>query len=257
MIILKKSINILGIDVCSINIPCIVTTIKNNIRLKNWVNKYITVTGVHGIMESQADIKVKNAHHEAWMSVPDGMPLVYIGRLHGHREICRCYGPDLMAAMMEASRDGSIKHFFYGGKENRAEELKRSIEKKYPGVRIVGCYTPPFRPPNENEEKKLLNILSKKKPDIMWIGLSTPKQELFMYKYINKIPVRLMIGVGAAFDIHTGYISSAPKWMQKMALEWVFRIIQEPKRLSSRYLKNNPRFIFSFLLQEMGLRKKN
>lgn len=248
----EKSLNILGTSIAPVNIPKVIQLIN---KRKEHYPGFITVTGVHGLIESMRDEKVREAHNKSWLTVPDGMPLVYIGRLSGFKSIMRCYGPDLMASIMEASANGSISHFFYGGNEGVADRLREVFELRYPGIKIIGTYTPPFRPLNRFEEDELIGMLNKLKPDLMWIGLSTPKQEMFMYEYIAKLNVKIMIGVGAAFDIHTGIISSAPKFLQKLSLEWLYRLFQEPKRLWRRYLFIVPVFIFLYILESLKLIK--
>lgn len=248
-------INILGVRVHAVNIPQVVEEIDGLIQRAG--KGYFTVTGVHGIMESQRSVKVRRAHNHSFLTVPDGMPLVYIGRWKGFTEMSRCYGPDLMTAVMEESLIKGYTHFFYGGKEGVAEELKRIMEQKFPGIQIVGTYTPPFRPLNKAEEKQLQQMVAELKPHIFWVGLSTPKQELFMYHFLPKLDTNVMIGVGAAFDFHTGQIPMAPRWMQRMALEWLYRLLSEPKRLWKRYFYIVPTFLLYFLLQELGLKKFN
>jgi N-acetylglucosaminyldiphosphoundecaprenol N-acetyl-beta-D-mannosaminyltransferase len=146
-------------------------------------------------------------------------------------------------------------HFFYGGNDGIAEELKAACEKKFPGIQVVGTYTPPFRPLNEQEEKDLVEQVARVKPDYFWVGLSTPKQENFMKNYIDKLEVKIMLGVGAAFDINTGHIKDAPDWMKNSGLQWLHRLLQEPRRLAKRYLINNPIFVWKISNQLMGFRK--
>ena len=160
-----------------------------------------------------------------------------------------------MLNIIEDSLKKGYTHFFYGGKEGIVEELKNFMQKQFPSIKIIGTYTPPFRPLNEYESMYFINRISKLKPNIIWVGLSTPKQELFMNEYLPLLKTNLMIGVGAAFDIHTKKIKSAPSWMQYLALEWLYRLIQEPRRLWKRYLINNPLFIYKFILQTLS--KKN
>ncbi len=183
------------------------------------------------------------------------MPLVYIGRLLGFLQMRRCYGPDLMLAIMAESVKKGYRHFFYGGKEGVAEKLKSAMEQRFPGIQVVGTYCPPFRPLNDREESELAQMVAAAHPHFFWVGLSTPKQEMFMANYLSKLDVNVMLGVGAAFDFHTGSIKSAPPWMQKMALEWLYRLLQEPKRLWKRYLINNPLFLWNLFLQTTGLKK--
>ena len=248
-----KQINILGIPVAAVNISQVVQFAGQ--LIKEGQKGYVTVTGVHGIIESQKSYAVKHAHLNAFLTVPDGMPLVYIGRWKGFKKIDRCYGPDLMLAVMEESLKHYWTHYFYGGKEGVAQELKMVFEKKFPGIKIVGTYTPPFRPLNDFEKKQFISEINRLKPNFIWVGLSTPKQELFMYEYLPLLNTNIMVGVGAAFDFHTGQIPMAPRWMQRMALEWLYRLLSEPKRLWKRYFYIVPTFLFYFLLQELGLKK--
>jgi len=248
-----NTLNILGVRVHPVNIPAVLSEIQHLINTRR--KGYITVTGVHGIMESQYNSHIKTAHNQSFLTVPDGMPLVYIGRMTGYASMRRCYGPDLMLAILEESVKMGYTHFFYGGKDGVAESLKKTMEVRFPGIRIVGTYTPPFRPLNEVEKKDLQERIIRLKPNIIWVGLSTPKQELFMYEYLPILETNLMVGVGAAFDFHTGQIKSAPSWMQKLALEWFYRLLQEPRRLWKRYLINNPLFIWNYTLQLLNLKK--
>jgi N-acetylglucosaminyldiphosphoundecaprenol N-acetyl-beta-D-mannosaminyltransferase len=183
------------------------------------------------------------------------MPMVWLGKLKGFKEMNRVYGPDLMLGIMEISKQFGIRHFFYGGANGVANELKRRFEERFPGIQILGAYEPPFRPLNSDEEDELQQVVNETKPDIFWVGLSTPKQEKFMAAYQNKLDVTLMVGVGAAFDFHSGRIKQAPRWMQRSGLEWLFRLCVEPKRLWRRYLSNNPRFIFRIACQLLGIKK--
>lgn len=248
-----NSFDVLGIRIHAVNIPEVLQQIDRVI--KNKEKGYITVTGVHGIMESQRNDLIRAVHNHSFLTVPDGMPLVYVGRMKGYSAMSRCYGPDLMKAVMEASVSAGYTHYFLGGNEGVADDLKENMEKTHPGIKIVGTYTPPFRPLNNQEKNELIAILKELKPHITWIGLSTPKQELFMHEYLSLLDTNVMIGVGAAFDIHTGRLLSAPPLMQKLALEWLYRLIKEPSRLWRRYLINNPLFIWNFLLQQLNLKR--
>ena len=205
---------------------------------------YVCVTGVHGIIEARDDPRLQSILNNAFLCVPDGMPTVWMGRLQGHKTMRRVYGPDLMLAMMEATQEMNVRHFFYGGSSGVAEELKANLKKQFSGIQIVGTYSPPFRPLDPNESLHLQNLISTSQPHIFWVGLSTPKQELFMAEFLPQLDTCLMIGVGAAFDFHTGRVRQAPLWIRQNGLEWLFRLVQEPKRLWRRYLKIVPRFIW-------------
>ena len=216
---------------------------------------YICVTGVHGVMEAQTDKQFRNILNSSFLTTPDGMPTVWVGHWQGMKNMTRVYGPDFMLEMCKLSLVRGYRHFLYGGKEGVAEDLRDKLTHQFPGLQIVGTYTPPFRPLTAEEESGLEKQLLELKPDIFWCGLSTPKQERFMSQYCGKLPVKLMVGVGAAFDINSGHLKDAPVWMKNAGLQWLFRMVMEPRRLASRYLKNNPRFVWLIFLQLLGLRK--
>lgn len=248
-----KRVNVQGVGVSVLNLPLARQLIEKAIAAKQ--KGYITVTGVHGVTEAQSDPAFRTILNGSFLCTPDGMPLVWMGRLHGHSEMSRVYGPDLMTEIFQFTPKTSCRHFFYGGVPGVAEELKANLENRFPGVQIVGTYTPPFRPLNETEERNLMAMLEASRPDILWVGLSTPKQEKFMAAYLSRLPVTLMIGVGAAFDFHSGRVKQAPYWMQRSGTEWFFRLCQEPRRLWRRYLRNNPLFVLRTLAQLAKIKK--
>jgi N-acetylglucosaminyldiphosphoundecaprenol N-acetyl-beta-D-mannosaminyltransferase len=211
---------------------------------------YVTVTGVHGIMEAQDDAAFRDILNNALLTTPDGMPMVWMGKLQGQASIARVYGPDLMLNLCEHSRADNFSHFFYGGIAGVADELARQLGQRFPGLNIAGTYSPPFRPLNRNELSELQKRIEEIRPDFFWVGLSTPKQERFMADHLDLLPeAKIMIGVGAAFDLLTGRVKQAPGWMQRSGLEWLFRLSQEPRRLGKRYLVNNPRFAIRAVAQ--------
>jgi N-acetylglucosaminyldiphosphoundecaprenol N-acetyl-beta-D-mannosaminyltransferase len=167
----------------------------------------------------------------------------------------RVYGPDLLLRICELSRERGWTHFFYGGAPGVAEELKTRLDQRFPGLKIAGTFSPPFRPLTGEEEQTLIRQVALLKPDFFWVGLSTPKQEKFMDQYCPKLEARLFFGVGAAFDFHAGRVRQAPRWVQRCGLEWLFRLGCEPRRLWKRYLKNNPLFLLRACGQLTGLRK--
>ncbi|MBM4143479.1 MAG: WecB/TagA/CpsF family glycosyltransferase [Lentisphaerae bacterium] len=217
--------------------------------------RYVCVTGVHGVMESLRDTDIRRAHNDADMCVPDGMPLVWVGRRRGHRRMGRVYGPDLMLELCRLSADRGWRHFLYGGRAGVAERLRTRLEERFPGIVIAGTFCPPFRPLNETEERELRAAVAGAKPDLFWVGLSTPKQELFMHAYRGRLDARVMLGVGAAFDIHVGDVREAPGWVKQAGLQWFHRMCMEPRRLAGRYLRNNPAFLWHIFLQLSGLRR--
>jgi N-acetylglucosaminyldiphosphoundecaprenol N-acetyl-beta-D-mannosaminyltransferase len=247
----SQRVDVLGVGISALNLESAKRTILD--RLQRREKGYICVTGVHGVIEAQDDSKFRNILNESFLTTPDGMPMVWISWLRKHHEVDRVYGPDLMLEMAEATRDGKYTHFLYGGRPGIAELLQRRLEERYPGIRIVGTYTPPFGPLPAEEERKLREKFQKLKPDMTWVGLSTPKQERFMADYLGKLDTTVMFGVGAAFDFHSKVVKQAPRWIQRSGFEWLYRTFQEPRRLFFRYLKNNTRFLWRYALSCVGL----
>jgi N-acetylglucosaminyldiphosphoundecaprenol N-acetyl-beta-D-mannosaminyltransferase len=248
-----QRINVLGVGISVLNLEAAQAAIADAIARRR--KGYICITGVHGVTEAQDDPAFRRILNEAFLCTPDGMPMVWMGKLAGHKEMSRVYGPDLMELVCNASLKKDWRHFFYGGAPGVADALKGRLEARFPGLQVVDTFTPPFRPLNAEEERQLARQVDEAKPDIFWVGLSTPKQEKFMAEYLPKLNTTLMIGVGAAFDFHSGRVKQAPRWMQQSGLEWVYRLWQEPRRLWRRYLRNNPLFVARTALQLTGLRR--
>lgn len=236
-----KHIEILGVRVHITNMRAAVLTIEE--WLTQGEKNYVCVRDVHGVMACRRDRELMRIHNTGGLTVPDGMPLVWAGRFCGFAEMGRVYGPDLMLSVCEESVPKGYAHFLYGGKPDAAEELRNNLEEWFPGIRIVGTYTPPFRPLTSGEGKELVALTARLKPDIFWVGLGTPKQEKFMAAYLPRLETRVMLGVGAAFDIHTGRAKDAPDFVKKAGMQWFYRLLQEPGRLWKRYLINVPLFI--------------
>jgi N-acetylglucosaminyldiphosphoundecaprenol N-acetyl-beta-D-mannosaminyltransferase len=248
-----QKVNVLGVGLSDITRRSGLERVMEAIEARQ--RGYVCVTGVHGVMEAQQDERLREILNNAYLCTPDGMPMVWMGKLQGHKNMRRVYGPDLMLDVCEVTAKTGAKHFFYGGHGGVTEELKRKLTRRFPGLNVVGTYEPPFRPLTAEETDTLCRQVDETKPDIFWVGLSTPKQERFMAEYLSKLNVTLMIGVGAAFDFHTGRVKQAPGWMQRSGLEWFYRTCQEPRRLAMRYFKNNPRFVMLALLQLFRLRR--
>jgi N-acetylglucosaminyldiphosphoundecaprenol N-acetyl-beta-D-mannosaminyltransferase len=247
-------VNVLGVGVSAINMTTALEAISGAIARRE--KGYICVTGVHGVSEAQTDAEFRQILNRAFLCTPDGMPLVWVGRRSGQAAMDRVYGPDLMLAVMEQSEKAGWRHFFYGGANGAAGALRDRLRARFSKIDVTDVYEPPFRPLNPEERAELQSRVAAARPDIMWIGLSTPKQEKFMAEYLPQLDATLMIGVGAAFDIHSGKVRQAPYWMQRSGLEWLFRLACEPRRLAKRYLKNNPLFVLRLLGQWSGLRKR-
>jgi len=245
-------VNVLGVGISVINMEKAWAALQ--VALEEKKKGYVCVTGVHGVSEAQVDSEFQGILNKAFLNTPDGVPMVWMGKMRGKQQIARVYGPDLMLKVFAEGEPLGLKHFFYGGKEGVTDLLEEKLLEKYPQCHVVGKYTPPFRPLNEGEEADLFVQVAAAQPDIIWVGLSTPKQERFMAEYLERLDTTLMFGVGAAFDFHAGLMKQAPSWMQNCGLEWFFRLCCEPRRLGKRYLKNNPLFVLRIIGQLIGLR---
>jgi N-acetylglucosaminyldiphosphoundecaprenol N-acetyl-beta-D-mannosaminyltransferase len=248
--------NVLGVGVSALDMDAAAQTLIE--ARQRGERGYVCVTSVHGVIESQRDPELRRIHNRSFLTVPDGMPLVWMGREQGFVDMGRVYGPDLMLRVCGAGGD-RFTHFLYGATHETLEKLKTNLERKFPGIRIAGIYAPPFRPLNDREEEELNRIISDCKPDFFWVGLSTPKQERFMAGHRagadHELDCGIMFGVGAAFDIHAGDLKDAPAWIKNAGLQWFYRLCQEPKRLWRRYLHIVPAFLFLTALQLLGIRK--
>ena len=219
-------------------------------RLKN----YVAVTGVHGVIEAQDDPDFKRILNASGLTVPDGMPLVWLSRLAGQPHVTRVYGPDLTLRVSQVMSARGYSAFYYGGASGVAEALATELERRFPGLRRAGTYTPPFRQLTSEEEQEVVRLINASSPDVVWVGLSTPKQERWMVRFRDRLQVPVLIGVGAAFDILTGHVRQAPRWMQRSGLEWLFRLATEPRRLWRRYLRNNPLFLYYLVCENLRLK---
>jgi N-acetylglucosaminyldiphosphoundecaprenol N-acetyl-beta-D-mannosaminyltransferase len=227
-------------------------------EIESWISRraptrYVAITGMHGVSESRKDKQFREILKEADLVVPDGMPLIWLANWHRHAMHQRVSGTELLEGFCEAT-GSRYRHFFYGGAPGVANELAQHLSRRF-GILIAGTYTPPFRSLTEEEEGEVLTRVKFAAPDVMWIGLSTPKQERWMYEHRGKLPVPVMLGVGAAFDFSSGRVRRAPEWMGSAGLEWVFRLLVEPKRLWRRYLVTIPSSIWSVSLEMFRLKK--
>jgi N-acetylglucosaminyldiphosphoundecaprenol N-acetyl-beta-D-mannosaminyltransferase len=246
------------VDVLGVRVSA--TTIEGSLRvIEGWVTQkkphYVCVTGMHGVMESQQDLQLRRIHNQAGLVTPDGMPLVWLCRLKGQRGVERVYGPDLMLALCARSQASAYRHFFYGASPAVLDALTTRLQRRYPGLIIAGTYAPPFGLVDRVEDELIVERIKQASPDIVWVGLSTPKQERWMAEHVDRIGAPALIGVGAAFDFHSGFKRQAPRWMQRNGLEWLFRLLSEPRRLGPRYLINIPLFAWYLALDALGLRR--
>lgn len=204
---------------------------------------YVCVTGVHGVMESQRDPELKDIHNASGLTTPDGMPMVWAGRRAGADWMDRVYGPDLMLNVLSRAAERGWSSYLYGGKDGVPELLAKKLTERLPGVKIAGMYSPPFRQLSEDEDAEIVDRINDSGAQLVWVGLSTPKQERWMAAHRDRLQAPALFGVGAAFDFHAGLVPQAPPWMQRNGLEWFYRLTKEPKRLWRRYLVNNPAYL--------------
>lgn len=253
MVTFPERFNVLGVGVNAVSFSEAVDIFVH--AIESGRTGYVCLSSVHPIVEAVRDYSFRRILNRSLLTLPDGMPLVWVGRLQRHRRMERVYGPDFMLAICEQSVRKKWTHFLYGGKEGVGEALKKNLERKFPGIRVCGTYCPPFRDLTAEEEDELQKVVSAASPDIMWVGISSPKQEKFMASHSGVLKCRMMVGVGAAFDLHTGRMRDAPKWMKEAGLQWFHRLTQEPFRLGRRYIVTHPTFVFLIMLQLSGLKK--
>jgi N-acetylglucosaminyldiphosphoundecaprenol N-acetyl-beta-D-mannosaminyltransferase len=214
---------------------------------------YVCAAPVHALIVAQDDPEMLAALRGSTLVVPDGMPIVWASNLLGEQLRDRVYGPELMLRYSDRCAAQGHRVWLYGGRDQGSlVQLALSMRRRHPGIKIVGGYSPPFRPLTHEEENELVAQINDARPDVLWVGIGVPKQEKWMARMRERLEVPVMCGVGAAFDFHSGRISMAPAWMQERGLEWVYRIAQEPRRLLLRYLYTNPRFMVAFARQYLG-----
>jgi len=245
-----SSVPILGVPVNLIDMETAVQTILR------WAEKgqtsYVCVRDVHGLMLSVQDPEMMRIHCDAGMVTPDGMPLVWVCKLRSRLKIGQVCGSDLMEALCNAGQAIGLRHYFYGGKAGIPEKLIQNLRSKNPDLRVAGFHSPPFRVLTEEEDVADVDSINETGAQIVWVGLSTPKQELWMRDHVGRIRGATLLGVGAAFDFQSGAVVRAPKWMRRFGLEWLHRLVSEPRRLWSRYLIIVPMFLISIILEQIA-----
>ena len=229
-------------------------------RMDEWIRqrgacRYIAVTDMHSLMQGQHVASFKKILENADLVVPDGFPLVWLGRRKGFPLRRRVYGPELMERFCEETATEGYRHFFYGGAPGVAQDLAARFAARFPGLQIAGAYCPPFRPLTQEEDEEEVSVINRARADVVWVGLGAPKQERWMAEHQHRIKAPLLIGVGAAFDLHTGRIAQAPAWIREHGLECLFRFLHEPGRLWRRYLVYGTQFVAFVVLESLGLKK--
>jgi N-acetylglucosaminyldiphosphoundecaprenol N-acetyl-beta-D-mannosaminyltransferase len=239
---------VIGVPIATMQIPDVIAKMEEWIASRDRTH-YICVTNVHVVMEGRRDPSFLEVLNAADLCIPDGMPLVWIGRIRGH-ELCRqVRGTDLLLDFCRATAGTGYNHCFLGGRPGVGSKLAIELQRRYPGVRVTGMFSPPFRNLTKQEDDEIIEQINRAAPDVLWVGLGCPKQERWMRDHQDKLRVPVILGVGQAFDILSGEAPQAPRWMQENGLEWFFRLCREPRRLWRRYLIYNTAFIFTLLLE--------
>ena len=248
-----RSFRTLGVRVDGVQIPDVIDILSSWIALREGF-RYVAVTGMHGVTEARADPNVRHAINDADLVVPDGMPLVWLARRRGIGLARRVYGPELMETFCRET-GADYSHYFYGGAPGVGERLAKILRDEH-GIRVAGTYSPPFRTPTPAESAEVAAAIDESGADVVWVGLSTPKQELWMHENRTRLRAPVGVGVGAAFDFLAGLKRTAPRWMQENGLEWLYRLGSEPRRLWRRYLVGGPRFVCAVAAEEWRLGRK-
>lgn len=238
--------NILGVNIAAINMEWLMKfTIK---YIKDLSGDYMCVSNVHTTITAYEDARYRTIQNGGIMAIPDGGPLVAIGQKRGCKNMSRTTGPSYLEEVFKISSFKGWRHYLYGSTEETLEKLKIALEERYPDIQIVGMYSPPFCPITKEEDKVIVDQINRTNPDFIWVGLGAPKQENWMLEHQGNVD-GFMVGVGAAFDYLAGNIKRAPQWMQKNNMEWLYRLIQDPKRLFRRYLHTNAKFIWHAIIR--------
>jgi N-acetylglucosaminyldiphosphoundecaprenol N-acetyl-beta-D-mannosaminyltransferase len=244
---------VLGVWVDALQIPDVL------VQMEEWIHDRggchsIAATDMHGTVEAQRDPSFKEALNSTDLVLPDGMPLVLLGRSRGHHLPRRVYGPDLMLEFCEKTAGRGYRHFFYGGEPGVPERLAESLQRRFPTMEVCGTFSPPFRSLDPKEDQEIVTMISHAAPDVLWVGLGTPKQERWMHEHRDKLRVPVLVSVGAAFDLLSGRRNQAPRWMREHGLECLFRLLQEPRRLWRRYLIGGALFVAYLALDTLRLK---
>jgi N-acetylglucosaminyldiphosphoundecaprenol N-acetyl-beta-D-mannosaminyltransferase len=246
-------VNVLGVRVSAVNLKS--ATARIEAAIAQGRKEYVCVRDAHGVIRCQSDAELRCVHNRAFLVTPDGMPLVWALKRAGHADSGRVYGPDLMLSMFEAGQSRGLRHYLYGATEKTLELLQVRLLERFPDARIVGAYAPPFHDLSAQEQAGVAERINRSGADIVWVGLGSPKQELWMAHMRGRLDASMLLGVGAAFDFHAGLKRQAPRAIQRSGLEWAFRLACEPRRLWRRYAVVVPSFMMLSALQRLGLRQ--
>ncbi len=245
----NPTVDVLGIPIFNGDIPTLFQKIGYEISSKKKLNRQISLCDANVLVTSKKNRYFKNIlKNETYLNLADGMPGVWVGKLKGAKNIDRCYGPDVFKYIIKKSSDSNLKHYFTGGKEGVAENLRTYCFDELGNSNIVGVHCPPFTEMSDNEITKIAEDINESDADIVWIGISSPKQDIYAHRLKKDLNAHFIFTIGAAFDFYTGNITQAPKFIQRSGFEWLFRLIMEPKRLWKRYFTVIPLFIYFNLL---------
>lgn len=244
-----EKVDILGVNIFSGGWCSFIDICNEVLNSSNKSSLIVSATSVHGVIEAQTDEVYKRILNNSFIAHPDGRPLMFFGKMAGDKKIEQIKGPEVLPEICKLTAKRNINHFFYGGKEGVAEDLAGRMQKRYSGLRVSGYYCPPFRDLTYKEKKDIITQINETGTDIVWVGLSTPKQEKWAYEFRKKLNVKLIFTVGAAFDFHTDNLELAPEWATKLYIEWLYRLVKEPKRLWKRYFRIVPMFLYLALKQ--------
>lgn len=233
--------DLFGVSISAVTVARTIEIMDSWIRAGH--RDYVILTGAHGVVEMQDDTELRSINNRSGLTTPDGMPVVWWGRAKGFEDIGKVYAPDILRAMSERSAACGYRNYFYGGAEGVADKVAENLAAAYPGLRVVGSCSPPFRELEKEEEQELAHKINRAAPDIVWVGLGCPKQERWIARNRDWLDAPVVIGVGAGFDFLAGTVRQAPRWIQRSGLEWLFRLLCEPARLWSRYSRVVPRFL--------------
>lgn len=251
---IHKYEKILGIKISALDINMTLA------QLDAWItersHQYVCVIPAHSIIDTYNQPTLRPIFNSSGMNTPDGMAVVWLLKLKGHHHVERVYGPDLLLATCKYGLEKKNRHYFYGGAPGVAEKLVQNLSLRFPGLQVAGTFTPPFRPLSRAEDEEAICRINQAQADILWIGLSSPKQEVWMHEHLGKLNVPVMVGIGAAFDFLSGTKPQAPIWVQHSGLEWLFRLANEPKRLWPRY-RQYPKFMLLVLAELAGVFRTN
>lgn len=250
----RKFFEVLGVRVDALQITDTIA------QIERWISEHaaphlIAATGMHGVTEAQHDASFKRVLNSIDLVVPDGMPLVWVGKLRGYELRRRVCGSDLLLGFCQETSKKRYRHFFYGGARGVPERLALELKSRFDGLDVVGTYSPPFRPLHPEEDAQTVEMINNSKADVLWVGLGCPKQERWMCEHRESLRIPAIVAIGAAFDFFTGGSQRAPAWMGEHGLEWLFRLVREPRRLWKRYLIYGSEFVLSVSLELLGLRR--